>query len=176
VASTNISRSVFVAVTLLFLTAATAIQTQAQSLAPVSVIQPAQAAAQANQIPFTVAAGEANIPLLLVQATINGKPATLIFDSGAQALGLSPELVKGIKPMGKVNHSGVGGGTVSEVVPVDLQLGTDSFHRVLAETNDLKAINSGLGVHVDGFLGESILSQYKTVTIDYANKVVILSR
>jgi hypothetical protein len=44
-----------------------------------------------NRIPFTVAKGEVNIPLLLVQATINGKPVTLIFDSGAQALGVAPD-------------------------------------------------------------------------------------
>lgn len=144
---------------------------RAQSVDLVATTAPVE-----NRIPFTVAKGEINVPLLLVQVTINGKPAVLIFDSGAMALGLTPELVKGVRPLGKVNHSGVGGGTISEVVAVDLQLGTETFRHVIAETNDLKAVNSNLGTHVDGFLGEEILSQYKRVSIDYENKIIVLSR
>jgi Aspartyl protease len=167
--------SVALALILLLFAPTTATLLQAEPVPATDTVQDDKRF-QVNRVPFTVAKGEVNIPLILVQATVNGKSATLIFDSGAQALGLAPELVKGVKPMGKVNHSGVGGGTVAEVVPVDIQFGSDSFHRVLAETNDMKPLNSSLGVHIDGFLGECILSQYKTVTIDYANRVVIMSR
>jgi hypothetical protein len=83
--------------------------------------------------------------------------------------------VKGIKPMGKVTHSGVGGGTTAEVVPVEVQLGSDTFHRVLSETNDMKPLNASLGAHVDGFLGECVLSQYKRISIDYEHQVIILT-
>jgi hypothetical protein len=130
--------------------------------------------AQRVTVPFTTADGNVGVPLLLVQATINGKQATLILDSGAQHLVITPELANGLRPLGKVEHGGIGGKTKSSVVAVQIRLGGVTFPYCLAETDDLRAVNSSLGVKIDGLIGESVLSRFKTITIDYTNHMVYL--
>ena len=131
--------------------------------------------AQRVTIPFTTAKGSIGVPLLLVQATINGKQATLILDSGAQNLTITPELANGLRPLGKVEHHGIGGKTESTVVAVQVRLGGVTFPNCLAGTQDLRAVSSGLGVKIDGLIGESVLSQFKTITIDYTNHILYLN-
>ena len=130
--------------------------------------------AQRVTVPFTTAGGNIGVPLLLVEATINGKQATLILDSGAQNLTITLELASGLRPLGKVEHHGIGGNTESTVVAVQIRLGGVIFPYCLAETQDLRAVSSSLGVKIDGLIGESVLSQFKTVTIDYTNHTVYL--
>jgi len=131
--------------------------------------------AQRVTVPFTTAGGNIGVPLLLVQATINGKQATLILDSGAQNLTITPELANGLRPLGKVEHHGIGGKTESTVVAVQVRLGGVTFPNCLAGTQDLRAVSSGLGVKIDGLIGESVLSQFKTITIDYTNHMLYLN-
>jgi len=126
-------------------------------------------------IPFTTAKGNIGVPLPLVQATINGKPATLILDSGAQNVTITPELANGLRPLGKVEHNGVGGKTESNVVVVQIRFGGVTFPNCLAGTQDLRAVSSSLGVKIDGLIGESVLSRFKTITIDYTNHMVYLN-
>jgi len=39
----------------------------------------------------------------------------------------------------------------------------------------MSSLSSGLGVKIDGLVGESLLSRFKTVTIDYVNRMVYLA-
>src|SRR6516225_9414 len=128
--------------------------------------------AQRVTVPFTTAEGNIGVPLPLVQATVNGKQATLILDSGAQNLTITPELANGLRPLGKVEHHGIGGKTESSVVVVQIRLGGVTFPNCLAGTQDLRAVSSGLGVKIDGLIGESVFSRFKTITIDYTNHMV----
>lgn len=127
---------------------------------------------QQVSIPFTTTYGNVDVPLLLVQASINGKPATLIFDTGAQFLTITPELAEGLQPTGTAEHIGLGVKTISSRVIVPVKLGRIALPHCAAETQDLSGLSDGLGVKIDGLIGESVLSQFKAVTIDYANHVV----
>lgn len=129
-------------------------------------------AAERLSVPFTSTYGNVNVPLLLVQATVNGRPATLIFDTGAQFLTITPELAEGLPPLGTVEHIGLGVKTESIRVTVQIKLGGVTFPHCAAETQDLSGLSSGLGVKIDGLIGESVLSQFKSITIDYTNHTV----
>lgn len=120
-------------------------------------------------IPFTPTYGNVDVPLLLVRATVNGKPATLILDTGAQFLTITPELADGLQPIGTAEHIGLGVTTRSSRVIVEVKLGGATLSHCAAETQDLSGLSSGLGVKIDGLIGESVLFQFKAVTIDYTN-------
>jgi len=127
---------------------------------------------QQVSIPFTTAYGNVDVALLLVQASINGKPATLIFDTGAQFLTITPELAEGLQPIGTAEHIGLGVKTISSRVIVPVKLGGVTLPHCAAETQDLSGLSDGLGVKIDGLIGESVLSRFKAVTIDYTNHMV----
>lgn len=129
-------------------------------------------AAHRLSIPFTTTYGSVNVPLLLVQATVNGKPATLIFDTGAQFLTITPELAEGLRPIGTVEHVGLGVKTESTRVIVQIKLGGVTFPYCAAESQDLSGLSSGLGVKIDGLLGQSVLSQFTAITLNYTNNTV----
>ena len=128
-----------------------------------------------NTIPFTEASGCCGLPILLVHAAVDGKPATLIFDTGAQGTNVSPGIAKGARVVARhIGNAGATGATTSPVVSVDIVVGTDDFPRTLALVNNTNQLSAGLGAHVDGLLGESIISQYKRVTIDFEAKTITL--
>jgi hypothetical protein len=127
-------------------------------------------------IPFTVTYGNVNFPLLLVHASVNGRPATLILDTGAQFLTITPELAEGLQPTGTVEHIGLGVRTQSTRVTVSVILGGVTLPHCAAETQDLSNLSNGLEVEIDGLIGESVLSQFKAVSIDYVNHLVNFTR
>jgi len=127
---------------------------------------------QQISLPFTATYGNVGVPLLLVQATVNGKPATLIFDTGAQFLTITPELAKGLQPIATDEHFGLGITTQSSRVIVPVKLGNLTLRQCVAETQDMSNLSGGLGVKIDGLVGESLLFRFKAVTIDYENHIV----
>lgn len=127
-----------------------------------------------NTIPFTEASGCCGLPLLLVHATVDGKPAVLIFDTGAQSISVSPDIAKGARVVDHAGNAGTTGTTTSPVVSVDIVIGTDDFPRTLALVNSTNQLSAGLGAHIDGLLGENVISQYKRVTIDFEAKTITL--
>lgn len=135
----------------------------------------AQATAPAlTQVSYTEVRGEINVPLLLVHVKVNGKPATLIFDPGAQSLCLSEEVIKGLPVVGRVRTSGVGN-TVATVVRAQVQIGEQTFP-VIAYGQDFSVLSKTLGVHVDGILGEAVLSQFSRILIDYQQHEIIFEK
>ncbi len=128
-----------------------------------------------NTIPFTEASGCCGLPILLVHATVNGKPATLVFDTGAQGTNVSPGIAKGARVVARdVGNAGAISVTTSPVVSVDIVVGTDDFPRTLAFVNSTNQLSDGLGARIDGLLGEDVISQYKRVTIDFEAKTITL--
>ena len=130
---------------------------------------------QQISVPFAATYGNVGVPLLLVQATVNGKPATMIFDTGAQFLTITPDLAEGLQPIATDEHFGLGIRTQSSRVIVQVKLGGVTLPQCVAETEDMSSLSSGLGVKIDGLVGESLLSRFKTVTIDYVNRMVYLA-
>ena len=118
-------------------------------------------------IPFTLRKTDVGAPLILVQVEVNGKAATLCLDSGAQLVGVAPSYLKGLPSLGDTYVAGVGGRMKATAAFVNITIGTDTFREV--------AIGDK-GVAGDGFLGESILSHYSKITIDYAAKTITLER
>ena len=60
-------------------------------------------------IPFTLGKSHVDAALILVQVEVNGKPATLCLDSGAQLVGVAPSYLKGLPSLGHTYVLGVGG-------------------------------------------------------------------
>lgn len=127
-----------------------------------------------NTIPFTETAGDDNIPHILIQATINGKPVQLIFDTGADMTAASSKVLKGCRVIGRARQIGAAGEDTVTDFSTDVVIGTDTLHDVLVETINPDALSQGMHSHVDGLLGETVISQYKRVTIDFEAKTITL--
>jgi predicted aspartyl protease len=105
----------------------------------------------------------------LVEARVNGYPAILMLDTGAehslldrdfaQRLGLRPVAVANIDRPSSLDKTEIVLVHKLEIPPIysnDLQMMTD----------DLTASSVALGVHIDGALGNDLLRKF-TVTLDY---------
>lgn len=126
-----------------------------------------------NTIPFTEAMGDDNIPHLLVQATVNGKSVILLFDTGADMTTVGPKIVKGCRVVGEGRQfSSTGSNDIINVV-TDITIGTDTLHNAMVMVTTT-ALSDALHTHVDGLLGENVLSRYKRVIIDYDAKTIRL--
>jgi len=118
-------------------------------------------------IPFTLGRSGIGAPLILIHVEINGKPATLVVDSGAQLLGVRPSYLEGLPALGHTAIHGVGGVRLASAAWVNISVGTDTFHEVAV---------ADAGPAGDGFLGQSVLNHYSKITIDYAAKTIILEK
>jgi predicted aspartyl protease len=106
----------------------------------------------------------------LVDAKVNGSPATLVLDTGAehslldrnfaQRLGLRPVAVATIQRPYSSDKT-----EIMLVANLDIQSIHSSDLKVM--TDDLGASSVALGVHIDGVLGNDLLRKV-TVTLDYS--------
>ncbi|MBB6143014.1 putative aspartyl protease [Silvibacterium bohemicum] len=106
----------------------------------------------------------------LVDARVNGSPAILLLDTGAEHSLLDREFAErlGLHPVGNADILRPYSSDKTEVMLVT-DLDTLSIHsrnlRVL--TDDLTANSRALGVHIDGVVGNDFLRRF-TVTFDYS--------
>jgi len=92
------------------------------------------------------------------------------------AVTIAPKYAEGLKSVGKANTSGTGGTTTTDIVQTTIVFGGSTFSNVIAVSQDTQGVSGLLGTKVDGMLGEEILSQFKSVTIDYEHQVIVLTR
>ena len=103
--------------------------------------------------------------LILLDATVNGKPATLLLDTGANRTLISnryggPKL----KPSQR-NRAGITGESVRATV--NLSLESHMWAGQTVTVMDLHELQYSLGIEFDGLLGQDILRGFSAVRIDY---------
>lgn len=113
--------------------------------------------------------------LILLRGEVNGTPATLLLDSGANnsivdavSAGVSVKL-DALRPTDK---AGAEGDCVVREVRLTLEHRDWLNRRVCVM--DLSDISRNMGVRVDGFIGADILQEFRSVRIDFDRKVLEL--
>ena len=112
--------------------------------------------------------------LILLDGQLNGKPATLILDTGAQ-LSL---LDSGLAGIPKQKEGQNIGGVIdrSKLVRVgSFCIGARCFSGRTFGVVDYEKISRILNVHIDGQLGQDILREFSSVRIDYKAQTVTLA-
>jgi hypothetical protein len=118
--------------------------------------------------------------LILLKVEVEGKPATLVLDTGSSRTILSTRFAHIHEPPSapRVTPS-KGSGYVGSAVAIKatLKLGGSLWrdHDFLA-MDDLPDISQSLGQKIDGILGQDLLRDFQTVEIDFRNKRLVLSR
>jgi predicted aspartyl protease len=114
---------------------------------------------------------------LLVEVRIDGAPAVLLLDTGAERSLLDREFAQrlGLRPVGLANIQKPYSSDQTEVVLV-ANVDSQSVHikDVRMLTDDLAASSGAPGVHIDGILGNDILGKF-AVTLNYSAGSVTFS-
>jgi len=106
----------------------------------------------------------------LVEARINGTPAVLLIDTGAESSLLDQEFAQrlGLRPVEVANIQRPDSAGQTELVLVtDLDIQSAHSSSIKMMTDDLAASSNALGVHIDGVLGNDILRNF-AVILDYS--------
>lgn len=123
------------------------------------------------RVPFHLVKG-----LILLDAKVNGQPATLLLDSGAnnsivdfRTAALADTKLDKLRSTGNV---GAEGDCVVREVHLALEHRSWLNRRVCVM--DLSDASKRLGEHIDGFVGADVLGEFSAVRIDFKNHVVEL--
>jgi hypothetical protein len=126
-------------------------------------------------IPFEV---NRNFGSILIRAQVNGKPATLVVDTGSSHTILSSELLQ-LRPLA-LEHADAptkGSGYVGSAgwAKATVEVGTITWQdrRVLV-MSDFQEISNSMKRRIDGILGEDVLKEFDSVVIDFKHHRLVL--
>jgi hypothetical protein len=115
---------------------------------------------------------------ILLSAELNGKPVTLLLDTGstytvldAQLLGLTNLDLK----ISRFSSSGPGLRGEALWATARLRLGVRVWHDQRIVAMNLKELTTRYGRPIHGILGQDILRQFDRVTIDFPARTLLLS-
>jgi predicted aspartyl protease len=106
----------------------------------------------------------------LIDARVNGFPAILLLDTGAEHSLLDRKFAQrlGLHPVAEASLQRPYSSEKTEIVLVtDLDIQSVHGSDLKVMTDDLAASSGALGVHIDGVLGNDFLCKF-TVTLDYS--------
>jgi hypothetical protein len=132
------------------------------------------AAAQDLEIPFETTGTES---VMLLRASVNGKPALLILDTGSSRTILRPELadpVSSALPGSGFSDSGPGLRANGRWTRATIRIGARSWRRLVVAMN-FDEVSRAFGTRVDGLVGQDLLREFERVTIDYRSGKILLS-
>ena len=129
----------------------------------------ARAQATTVQIPFSSSHG-----LIVIEANINGKTASLLFDSGAMRTFVNPSILDGLKTSSGNAISIADGNAVDvRVVKTAVSLGGTSV-QVLVSSYDMTKFAASIGLRVDGVIGQDVIGKFSGILIDYVRHKITL--
>lgn len=132
---------------------------------------PPMACAQVKtvQIPFSTSGG-----LIIVEAKINGKKASLLFDSGAMRTFVKPSILDGLKETSGKAVSVADGNVVEvRVVKTAVSFG-DASVEVPVSAYDMTRFADEIGIRIDGVVGQDVIGKFSGVLIDYVRHRITL--
>ena len=116
---------------------------------------------------------EVNRPFgaILVRAQVNGRPATLLVDTGSSHTILSSELLQ-IRPLAlrRADTPAKGSGYIGSAgwAKATLEVGTRTWpDRKVLVMDDFQDLSNSMKQRVDGILGEDVLKEFDSVVIDF---------
>ena len=118
--------------------------------------------------------------MILLNATVNDKPAVLLLDTGAVSTVIDVSCLDSSQQF-DLKHAEIRGeraGTHGEAQAATVSLalaGKEWKERRVAAMN-LSDVGKHFGTRIDGLLGQDVLSQFSSVRIDYKNHVVELEQ
>ena len=127
-------------------------------------------------IPFEV---NRNFGAILIQAQVNGQPATLIVDTGASHTILSSELLR-VRSLALAHApapakgSGFVGNAGWAQANLEIQTMTWQNRKVLV-MDDFQDLSKSMRQKIDGILGEDVLREFDSVVIDFKHHRLALS-
>ena len=111
--------------------------------------------------------------LILLDAELNGRPATFLLDTGSNVSFVDYHAARSIRfKADKVRRVGQTGCLRAYE---HLSLAGRNFHAQGLCVADLSDMQKGIGSHIDGLLGQDFLRQFSGVRIDYKAQSVTLS-
>jgi len=129
----------------------------------------AHAQAKTVEIPFSFSEG-----LIVVEANINGKTVSLLFDSGAMRTFVNPRVLDGLKTSSGNAISIADGNHVDvRVVKTAVLLG-DASVQVPISSYDMSGFTASIGLHVDGIIGQDVIAKFSGILIDYVRHRITL--
>jgi hypothetical protein len=130
----------------------------------------ASAQPRTYRIPFHTVNG-----MILLDATVNDKPATLLLDTGADFTLISPQaagLAAKLDALRATNTVGASGEYIKG--RVDLRLAERHWIDRAVLVMDLSEASKRLGTRIDGFVGADLLQEFSAVRIDFKSHFVEL--
>jgi hypothetical protein len=118
--------------------------------------------------------------LVLVRLEVNGRPATLVVDTGSSHTILSTQFLqlRGLA-LGADPSPSKGSGFVGRAawIKATVHIGGEVLrdHEFLA-MEDLPDISNAVGQKIDGIMGEDILKEFAVIEIDFKHRRLILLR
>lgn len=116
--------------------------------------------------------------MILVEGKVDGKPVTLLLDTGSLSTIVSTKLYRNLNyPLRQLHRNLRSAGVSGESIPIclDLELGGHRWFSQRVSVMNLDELSDILGIpHIDGLLGEDILRQFRYVRIDYHTHVIEL--
>ena len=114
---------------------------------------------------------------IVVEATVRGRPATLLLDTGAATTVIASSLAGPSElPAARFSDEGPGLEAQARWAEVPLALGTRLWPRRRVVVMNLDAVSRHYGRRVDGLLGQDLLREFGKVTIDFRAKRLSLSK
>jgi hypothetical protein len=118
--------------------------------------------------------------LVLVKVEVNGRPATVVVDTGSSHTILSTQLVQvRALALGDGASPSKGSGWVGSAawIKATVKVG-DAVWRdhMFLTMDDLPDISDAVGQKVDGILGEDVLKDFAVVKIDFQHRRLVLLR
>lgn len=118
---------------------------------------------------------------ILVEVQVNGKDRIFVFDTGAARTVVSPRVLGGLAEFElkmsrfRSREPGLKGEAMWEQVR-SFRLGRQVWYDLRVVVMNLEEVSRIYGRPIDGLLGQDLLSEFESVTIDFRNKKVIFSR
>jgi hypothetical protein len=121
------------------------------------------------EIPFSSPGG-----LMIVEAKINGKNASLLFDSGAMRTFVNPAILEGLTSSSDKAISIADGNRVEvRVVKTVVSLGGASAE-LLVSSYDMTKFAGSIGLRFDGVVGQDFMGKFSGILIDYVRHKITL--